>query len=312
MRIDFTIKTNNMKVSVIMPVYNAEPFLKESIESILNQTFNNFEVVIIDDGSTDKSGDIIDAFEAKNNKIFGYFRHENKGIANRSNFCMEMSDGDYIAIMGADDIAMPNRLQLQYDYMEAHPECVVCGGAFQMFGAVNKTVKPRNNHLLNLITPQFNNQTTMIRKSFLDEHGIRYNEDLRSYSEDFQMWNDIFKANKYDVSCFHNLPDVLLKYRIHPKQSSKNLKPEDEARNKAIRNESLRAFNSYFASWDFLPYHSKHTKEFKRLLKFYGLTSHKSINPVMAVKGLFSPMTAAQKMKVVLRLVFGRKYKTLF
>lgn len=118
-------------VSVVMSVYNDERFLREAIESILNQTFSDYEFIIIDDGSTDGSSEIIS--EYNDSRIF-YIRQGNHGLPYALNKGIGMSKGKYVARMDADDISHPQRLEKQYNYMENHPDVFLCGTAMQRFG----------------------------------------------------------------------------------------------------------------------------------------------------------------------------------
>ena len=120
------------KISVIMPAYNAEQYISEAIESILGQTFADFEFIIIDDGSSDSTSGIIASY--KDSRI-RYFRNEkNLGIVGALNRGLALAAGEYIARMDADDISLPERFQTQCAYMEKHPDVGVCGTAIKVFG----------------------------------------------------------------------------------------------------------------------------------------------------------------------------------
>ena len=113
-------------ISVIMPVYNTkEKFLREAVESILNQTFTDFEFIIINDGSDSITEDIILSY--KDLRIKYLKNEQNLGIVQSLNKAVKTAKGKYIARMDADDISMPHRLEKQYEFMENHPQCGVCG-----------------------------------------------------------------------------------------------------------------------------------------------------------------------------------------
>ena len=116
----------NCIVSVVMSVYNSEKYLPEAIESILNQTYTNFEFIIINDGSTDNSLRIIKEYANKDKRIIVISR-ENKGLIFSLNEGIEVSKGKYIIRMDADDISLPNRLKIQLDFMEKNKDIAICG-----------------------------------------------------------------------------------------------------------------------------------------------------------------------------------------
>jgi glycosyltransferase involved in cell wall biosynthesis len=202
-------------ISVVMSIYNAEAFLKESIDSILRQTFTDFELLALDDGSTDRSADIIRSY---NDTRIQYISLPHDFIATL-NHGLETAQGRYIARMDADDVMMPERLQVQYDYMEQHPDIAVCGSAIRMFGTQQGEVICESEHdnIVDLMVKHnpVANPTTMIRRSVLFEHNIRYRQEF-IYAEDFKMWAEIAQAGLR----LHNLPQVLMRYRCSPGQVS--------------------------------------------------------------------------------------------
>ncbi|UCH96417.1 MAG: glycosyltransferase [Candidatus Aminicenantes bacterium] len=224
------------EITVLMSVYNGEKFLEEAIESILNQSLENFEFLIIDDGSTDKSPEIIKSYRdtriklIQNNKNSGLVRNLNRGIAR--------ARGKYIARMDADDISLPTRLEEQYKFMESHRNIAVCGTWVTFIGA--KIDALENNVLKNPSNPEeircwflFNcvlkHPTVIIRKEVLDREGYLYSEAFNR-AEDYDLWARI--SGKYDLS---NLEKVLLKYRVHPDSISQvhmeeNIKQANEIR----------------------------------------------------------------------------------
>src|SRR3712207_4685936 len=113
-------------VSVVVPVYNTERYIAETIDSILKQTFTDFELIVIDDGSKDRSPDILRELAAKDSRIRLTVR-ENRGIVRTRNELLEQCRGKYMAVNDSDDLSMPDRLAKQVAYMESHPECVLLG-----------------------------------------------------------------------------------------------------------------------------------------------------------------------------------------
>lgn len=130
-------------VSVLMPTYNAEKYLKEAIDSILNQTFTDFEFLIIDDNSKDKTKKIIGKYNDKRIKLI---KGPQKGLAAALNCGIKKAQGKYIARMDADDISLPARFEKQVNYLEAHPEITVLGTWQEHFGRWNFIHKAKATH----------------------------------------------------------------------------------------------------------------------------------------------------------------------
>lgn len=202
------------KISVLLPVYNAEKYLKESIESILNQTFKDFELIIINDGSTDESENIIQSFDDSRVKYF--LNETNLGLINTLNKGIELSEGKYIARMDADDICSLNRLEKQYNYLEQNTKVVLCGSwakTIDEFGLTTGRIRRiDSNELIRvnmLFTTPFIHPTVMIRKEVIVK--FLYNEDAK-HCEDMELWIRISQIGEYQ---FYNIPDYLLYYRIH-------------------------------------------------------------------------------------------------
>lgn len=114
---------DNPKITVFMPMFNAEKFIGEAVDSILNQTFKDFELLIIDDGSNDQSREIVEKYQ--DSRIRLYVNERNRGLPYTRNRGLELARGKYLAVMDADDISDPYRLAKQWNYMENHPETVV-------------------------------------------------------------------------------------------------------------------------------------------------------------------------------------------
>lgn len=199
-------------VSVLMPAYNAEKYIAEAIESILNQTFKNFEFIIIDDSSTDNSWKIIQRYAKKYKRIRAYRNKKNLYIAATRNRLIQLAKRKYIAWQDADDISMPNRLQKQYDFLEAHPKVGIIGGYLQFFnqnGDISIRTYALDDAAIRKNIFRFSpvaQPTAMIRKKCFEEFG-KY--DLKyPPAEDIDMSFRI--GTKYQ---FANLPQITLKYR---------------------------------------------------------------------------------------------------
>ena len=213
-----------LKVSVIMPVYNGEKYIKYSIESILNQTFSDFELIIIDDGSVDDTEKIIKSYSDSRIK---YFKKENSGITDSLNLALEKSQGEFIARMDADDISEPNRLERQLKFFEQNPEIVLCGSFAKIINENNEDFGEFNKIPLNwsdikiecILHNPFIHSSVMFRRDLVNVVG-GYNKKYW-HTEDYELWTRI--VNKYPCK---NIPEFLLKYRISGNQITKkhNLK----------------------------------------------------------------------------------------
>ncbi|WP_162147691.1 glycosyltransferase family 2 protein [Flavobacterium limnosediminis] len=226
-------------LSVIMPVFNGEKFLSETIESILNQTFTDFELLILNDNSTDSTQAIIERYQEKDSRIRTIIKESNVGPANLRNEGFSLAKGEYIALMDADDIALPTRFEKQVQVLNTNPEVGVCGTWFTFFGGKkNKTVKQPENHdkikISFLSSCSIGNPTVMVRKSALKEHRF---ENQYVPVEDYDLWSRmIFTTN------FHIVQESLLRYRQHDSNISKT-KIENVNRSvRAVKSNMLKQF----------------------------------------------------------------------
>lgn len=203
-------------ISVMMTVYNAERFLDDSIGSILNQTFSNFEFIILNDGSTDNSFKIIEKYAKKDIRILILNNEKNLGIAESRTKCVKFSKGKYIAIADADDISIPTRLEKQLKYLEDSKEYGVVGGFLELFDSeTGKIIGIRRYHKDDIklrkrifIYSPIAQPASMIRKEVFDTIGF-YNPEYPPV-EDLDIWFRL--GTKYK---FANIQEVLIKYRVH-------------------------------------------------------------------------------------------------
>jgi len=199
------------KVSVIMSVYNGEKYLKEAVESILNQTFGDFEFIIINDGSTDKSGEILEEYAKKDSRI-RLFHQKNMGLTKSLNRAIKLARGEYIARMDADDISMPERLERQVKFLEQHQEVGVVGcnvTIINQTGNFVKSVRLPNN--INLSLRKRNclvHGSIVFRKEVIEQSGA-YNEKML-YAQDYEMLLRISKVFKIS-----SVNEFLYKLRMH-------------------------------------------------------------------------------------------------
>jgi glycosyltransferase involved in cell wall biosynthesis len=203
-----------VKISVIMSVYNGEKYLKEAIDSILNQTFKDFEFLIVNDASTDSTATILSQYTDSRIKVIE--NKPNKGLTYSLNLMLGQSKGDYIARMDADDIALPDRFEIQYEFMEQHPEIGICGSFVETFMQGTKKKQqlrfPETDagiRAFAFFQSPFCHPSTMFRKGILDKYGLQYSP-LYIKSEDYALWVELLKYTQGAT-----IPRVLLKYRRH-------------------------------------------------------------------------------------------------
>lgn len=226
-----------IEISVLMCVYNMREYIDEAIKSILNQTFKDFELIIVDDGSVDGTLDIVRSYVDDRIKII---QNEHNYIASL-NMGLKAVSGKYIARMDADDIMHVDRLRLQHAFMDRNPSLVVCSSWMKPFGKdVDKGVQWQtvNGYIQDPLLALLRNNilfnpTVMIRRSFLINNKLVYNNV--KCAEDYRLWVDIAKSG----GTFYVIPTSLVYYRISSKNMSKQNIQEREKETFNIRKEIL-------------------------------------------------------------------------
>lgn len=203
------------KVTVLMPVYNSAPYLAEAIQSVLQQTFTDFEFLIIDDGSTDDSAKVIQRFNDTRIRLFQ--NSTNLGLVASLNMGIKIARGEFIARMDADDVCLPERLTIQVAFFEAHQEIGICGTWVEVIGESYGQIlcypaDPGTLKCMLLFGPAFAHPTVMIRRELLHETKLLYDPSFK-HAEDFDLW---VRASK--LTSLANIEKVLLRYRLHPQQ----------------------------------------------------------------------------------------------
>jgi len=227
-----------MKVSVFLPVYNGEKYLRNCLDSVLAQDYQDYEILVVDDCSEDRTTDIVKALAAKEPRIrfiqkpsHDYIKTLNTGLCE--------SKGEYIARIDADDTMAPNRLSKQVACMDANPTIDVCCSWYEIVGGYNYLWK----HLTGIIVNPYQkmllgniilNPSTMLRKEFFDKHQIRYRDEY-IYAEDYQLWIETAKVG----GVFYVIPENLTCYRRHDKQVSIQFRPQQDEAALRIRTELL-------------------------------------------------------------------------
>ncbi len=210
--------SSSVMISVLMPVHNASPYLRRAVESILSQTITDFELIVIDDASTDGSAAVLD--DLKDPRIIRIRFEKNKGIVDALNTALNHVKGKYIARMDADDIAHPDRFQMQIDCFERFPNISVIGSWIKGFGDVRREYIHRypitDAHIRAslLFESPFAHPAVMIRRAALEKLDQYYSPDF-PYVEDWELWTRLIRSAEAS-----NIPMPLLKYRIHAKSVS--------------------------------------------------------------------------------------------
>ena len=203
-----------------MPVHNTAPFLREAMDSMLAQTFVDFELIVLNDCSPDNAEEILDSYDDP--RVVRYKGEKNVGLANVLNIGIGMARGKYIARMDSDDISLPNRLQVQADYLEAHPEIDLVSVGMQLFGDKNEVwireTHPEKVKINALFQSPVLHASSMWRKESFEKHGLCFCQDMVP-SEDYDLWTRALAKGL----ALTNLPEVLYKYRIHSTQATYNL-----------------------------------------------------------------------------------------
>lgn len=229
------------EISVVMPVYNAEKYLNEAIDSVLNQTYSSFELIILNDNSSDTSKAIIESYLAKDSRIFFIDKETNVGPANLRNEGFELARGTFIALLDADDIAKPTRFEKQIAVLNNNPEIGVCGSWFTSFGekVPNKIIKHPDAHdqikVNFLIDCTLGNSTAFFRKKFLGD--VRYDSEYVPV-EDYHLWSRLIVKTQ-----FHIIQESLVNYRIHDTNISQTKIENVKKSNRRIKIELLKQFD---------------------------------------------------------------------
>jgi len=285
-------------VSVVMPVFNSEKFVSEALRSILNQSYRNIELIVVNDGSTDRSAEIIKNLQKEDKRII-IIEQPNRGIVSARNVGCRHAKGDYIAILDSDDIALEKRIEKQVDYLENHNDVGICGSWVKTIEVNPKIRKyPCDNDKIKcslLFSCPFSHSSVMMRRTAIPFFPEIYSESFDTV-EDYKLWVTCMNVTKYS-----NLSEPLVLYRIHQENVSILFKKEQEERAIKVLKDLLKNFdinpsddeihinNSFYLSGCVLAdeYLSNvHTW----LSKLYTANSIKNILPKSSLFELFSEM----------------------
>lgn len=216
-------------VSVVLPVYNVEAYIGECVDSILNQSFQDFEIIVIDDCSTDNTIKLIESYNDP--RIVIKKKETNKGLIDSLNLSLVIAKGKYIARMDGDDISKPERFQKQLDILENNNNIDVCGCWLKQFGMENRIIKYKEYHdeiLANMLWSCSMGMCSVMfkRKAF---EGFKFDE-TKKHVEDYDFWSRVAWS-----STFYNIQEVLYLYRVHNTQISTIYKQTQEKGDIAIK-----------------------------------------------------------------------------
>ena len=238
-------------VSVVMPVYNGERFLDQAIESILFQTYQNFEFILINDGSTDHTRDILKKYQGQITII----DQQNQGVVASLNRGIEQANGKYIARLDADDVSKRNRLEVQVGFLEHNPDIGILGSTSQLIDSRNNNwgiqkvpISDANIRWMSFFKSPFIHPSVIFRKDLVDQNKLIYRKEFAP-AEDYDLWVRILKLTKGA-----NLKFPLVYCRVHGSNITKTKRQEMLDKSKLISAESFHAFfpkvNQFLSSQD--------------------------------------------------------------
>ncbi len=246
------VHSTNPKVTVFIPVFNREQYVGEAIQSILDQTFLDFEILLVDDGSTDSSVNTIRSFQDPRIRLVS--NGENLGIPKTRNKGVELARGEYMAMLDSDDRSYPDRLQKQVSFLDTHLEYAQVGSWCRMIDAQGRVLDKvkRQPALSDDIHAQFlfrcamSNRSIMARTAILQEYGYR-NDFPRC--QDYEL--HVRLAKKYKLG---NIPECLVYGRIHPEQITGQTPGLGDAKKQEIISEQLNELGIHFSEKDLIPH----------------------------------------------------------
>lgn len=230
---------NSPLVSIVMPAYNMAAFLMECIPSILEQDYVNYELIVVNDGSTDDTDNVINSFQDK--RIIYIQREHN--YMDSMNAGISMSNGKYIMRMDADDLMLQNRIRKQVEYMETHSEVDVCGSGMKNFGNDDSCLYGLTGHSAVvsslLLYNTMAHPTVIMRKESVDrymaKYGALYDKEY-IYAEDYRLWT----CMAMEGFRFDNIQEMLVKHRISPQAVTSIYAKESQSMAEKIKREYLK------------------------------------------------------------------------
>lgn len=227
---------NVPSITIVLPVYNGERYLREAIDSVLAQTYRDFELWVVNDGSTDGTVAIVDSYGDPRVKRID--NPHNMGLVATLNRAFALVESPFIARMDDDDLWHPQKLELQMALMESRPDVGVCGTSIHKFGDVDAVhIFPEESDALKvglLFYCMMSHPSVVYRRSMLLETGLQYQQEWFP-AEDYKMWIDVLKCSR-----IHNLQQPLVEYRQHESQICRERKEEQALLERRLREEQMR------------------------------------------------------------------------
>jgi glycosyltransferase involved in cell wall biosynthesis len=224
----------NPLVTVFIPVYNGEKYIREALDSILNQTYKNLDVLIVDDGSTDRSVQIIQSYNDPRIRLIQ--NSQNKGIPYTRNIAIREARGKYLVLMDADDIASPKRIELQVAYLENHLEIDAVGSYYIKFTETSKKkiappfISPKDLQMMMIFFDPIANPSSTVRVESIKKYKLSYHPNY-FVAQDYDFWARLSKVGKISI-----LPEFLLYYRSgHDNITKKSISTRLEKRKQITR-----------------------------------------------------------------------------
>lgn len=210
-------------ISVVMPAYNAAEYVSQAIESVIRQTRTDWELIIVDDGSSDDTGEIVLPF-LRDERI-RLVTQTNGGVSRARNRGIDLARGNWVAFLDADDIWLPEKLEKQMAVVKQHPEVGVCGTAMETIGREGRTIESfsevdffgQASRRLVTGSLSFPLSSGLVRKELFDRAGY-FDEQISSFSEDYDFW---LRASL--VCPFYKIGEVLIRYRVEIENTSRRL-----------------------------------------------------------------------------------------
>lgn len=232
------------RLTVLMPTYNVAPYVKEAIDSVLQQTCQDFKLLVVDDCSTDNTVEVVRSIDDPRVNLVAF--PDNVGLAENLNRGLSMVDTELVARMDGDDIAEPFWLEHEISVLDKHPEIGICSGGFERFGTVESLVRFPESHEDSMANMLF--ECTVIvptfRMSLFRDHGLRYRTDAFP-AEDYRFWAECLRITK-----IHNIPETLFHYRMHPKQICSSRREEQQKKVAEVRRYMLDWLSPDFSEED--------------------------------------------------------------
>jgi glycosyltransferase involved in cell wall biosynthesis len=222
-------------ISVIMPAFNAERFVAESVESVLSQTFKDFELVVVNDGSRDRTAEILDRY--RDRRIVRIDHKDNQGLARTLNHGLKAAKGEFVARLDSDDVALPTRLEEQVAFLSRDTGTVIVGSNCEEIDEAGTYIRTWHYPLDDtdirwhtLFHCSFVHSSVMFRTAILRSNGLNY--DVKAvYAQDYELWSRLLSYGRGA-----NIRQPLVKYRTHTRQiSQQRLREQNKVRDRVSR-----------------------------------------------------------------------------